>query len=920
VTSVPQLQRSHPDAAASLDPAAAHASDAQFGPPRFEFEAVNTRAIALSLQADPMPKLVAVCAPAGYGKTVLLGRLHEEFLSRRQTCLWVSLDDRDTDLSSLLYRVRGAIHHAGKPVPPDDAKPGPPFPDRGASADAVLAQLAGLRGPATLFIDNLGFCQDSGLTMFLERLVFGTGPSLRLVLSSMREIPVDAVRAKLEVGALELRAEHLSFDRISTASLFERAGIAPAGKDDLDRIVLHTEGWPAAVRLLQVVLAGDARSVDEVLQRFSGDHSDIARVLTRRVLIGFDPELVQFMIEVSLVREFSADLASEMTGRAEAREWLDLLVARNVLIFPLDRSRRWFRFHTLLRDFLLAEAAERVDATRRRDVLNRAARWHVAQGDDVAAIGIALEAGSNELAQQLLDRIAHVIVGDHGQMSTLIQWVDRLLEVGAMPSLEVHAWFVWALCDSLQYERARKALDDFNRRVAADTSFEAIDGSAQLRLGFLRMLVNVWLDRLDTACEQAEAWLAQGWVADPLTLAAVTSITGIAEIDRGALAAARTRLEQGRAIIDRSDSAYGLAWIAILQACVEIGQARPDAADELLAEARARVVRVIGADAGVVVTLDFVHARALLDLGRLEAARERAVRGLHRAMHHGILASLEQGLIASVAFWNDAEEDVVPGKLLDRVAHSYPSPGRLLLAASKVRRLIQLGRSSDALAVGDRGGLDDEAHGATGSTPMRARGDWMLAQLELHLAHGACLYVLNQIEPLMKAARAQERHRDRIELLLLAADAHQRLGQERMAIRSFSMAVVIAAPGKVIQPFKMRHVLVGKLLSGGNSKEFGLTRASELSFLERLVPDAAPRADGASAQGDVSAPAGVPTSREIQLLALLEEGLSNEQVADRLCLSVPTVKWHLHNLYVKLGVRSRSAALARARTLQLIAS
>ena len=339
--------------------------DSQFGPPRFEFETVTTRAVALSLQADPTPKLVTVCAPPGYGKTVLLSRVHEEFLARRQTCVWVSLDDRDTDLSSMLYRLRGAIHHMGRPVATDAARPGGPFPDRGASADGVLKQLAGMRGPVTLFIDNLGFCQDSALTMFLERLVFGTKPNLRLVLSSTREIPVDAVRAKLEVGALELRAEHLSFDRISTASLFERAGIAPANQEDLDRIVLHTEGWPAAVRLLQVVMAGDALSADQVLQRFGRDHSDIARVLTRRVLIGYDPELVQFMVEIALVREFSADLAAEMTGRAEARQWLDLLVARNVLIFPLDRSRRWFRFHTLLRDFLLAEARERVDATRR---------------------------------------------------------------------------------------------------------------------------------------------------------------------------------------------------------------------------------------------------------------------------------------------------------------------------------------------------------------------------------------------------------------------------------------------------------------------------------------------------------------------------------------------------------------------------
>jgi LuxR family maltose regulon positive regulatory protein len=147
-----------------------------------------------------------------------------------------------------------------------------------------------------------------------------------------------------------------------------------------------------------------------------------------------------------------------------------------------------------------------------------------------------------------------------------------------------------------------------------------------------------------------------------------------------------------------------------------------------------------------------------------------------------------------------------------------------------------------------------------------------------------------------------------------------------MAIRSFSLAIVMAAPGNLVHPFKAKHGLVGKLLSDTNSKEFGLTRAAEWSFLERLRPHAAERGEGAAAPARSARPAedagtttgGVPTLREIQLLSLLDEGLSNEQVADRLCLSVPTVKWHLHNLYVKLGVRSRSAALARARTLKLI--
>ena len=100
-----------------------------------------------------------------------------------------------------------------------------------------------------------------------------------------------------------------------------------------------------------------------------------------------------------------------------------------------------------------------------------------------------------------------------------------------------------------------------------------------------------------------------------------------------------------------------------------------------------------------------------------------------------------------------------------------------------------------------------------------------------------------------------------------------------------------------------------------------MTRPSEWSFLERIRPPApAPSPSARPADDAGTATSGVPTLREIeiQLLDLLDQGLNNEQVADRLSLSVPTVKWHLHNVYVKLGVRSRSAALARARALNLI--
>lgn len=900
------------------------------------------------LQADPMPKLVTVCAPPGYGKTVLMSRLHEEFLARGCRCLWVQLDDRDVDLPALLHRLRAALEFVGVAAHADAAEPKLPFADRGAAADSLVKLLAGLDGATVLFIDNLGFCEDQRITAFLERLVFTTGAHLRLVLSSTHAIPLDTVRAKLDVGAFELGARHLSFDRDSTSQLLQQVGIAAVSDSELDGIVAQTEGWPAAVRLLQVLLAVDgsqdqgAPDIGHILSRFNGDQSDIARVLTHRVLVGFAPEVVQFMLEVALVREFSADLAAHMTGCSQARDWLNMLVQRNVLIFPLDSSRRWFRFHTLMREYLLVEGQERCSAQRRSEVLDRAARWHQANGDNLSAIGLALEAGSTALAQDLLDRMAQVVVGDHGQMGSLIKWVDRLLEAGIRPSLEVHVWFVWALCDSLQYERARKALDEFDQRVAGEVLLGAAATDLPSRLLFLRMLVNVFTDRLDEAFVQANIWMNSGGQGTALIVSTVTCVAGIAEIDRGDLNAARLRMGQARPVIDRSDSAYGLAWVGILRACTEIGQARPDVADRLLLEVREQVVRVIGKDASPVITIDFIHARALLDLGRTEAARELSLRGLGGAMHNGIMVSLENGLIGCMAWWGAPDSEAVSDALLERVVHSYPPRAQALLGASKVRRLLELSRFADAQAEAQRIGLGNPA--CTGTTPftMRERGDWMLARLELELAQGAFDAVLEQVETHLKEALLQGRERDRLELLLLAADAHQRMGHTGKAMRQFSLALALATPGNVVRPFTLRSALLEALLAVHSDKDFGLVQPPERLFLERLrfrEGAQAPLAPGHAAlvHGDApsrttaphttatsagtsatAATAGTPSLREIQLLALLDEGLSNEQAADRMSLSITTVKWHLHNVYGKLGVRSRAAALARARALNLI--
>src|SRR5688572_7979545 len=117
----------------STAPDAAHASTLPSGPPRFEFGVVPTRALAMVTHMDPFPKLLTACAPPGYGKTVLLGKVFDEMTTRGCACLWLTLDDRDHDLSALLYRLGAAMRQAQMAGAADAGASSDRYPDRSAA-------------------------------------------------------------------------------------------------------------------------------------------------------------------------------------------------------------------------------------------------------------------------------------------------------------------------------------------------------------------------------------------------------------------------------------------------------------------------------------------------------------------------------------------------------------------------------------------------------------------------------------------------------------------------------------------------------------------------------------------------------------------------------------------------------------------
>lgn len=896
-------------------------------PPSLGFRPIPIRSLASIWQSRAFPKLITVCAPRGYGKTVLLTQLYAGLQQGGLHGVWVALDEHDVDLPTLFSLLQGAMAQAGllgECGLVSDALLG----DTGAVMDSLLAVLSRSPRPLVLFVDNLGSCRSPALPQLLERLVFTTGGQLHVVLASSREIPLDIVRAKLELGALELGTAELSFDRVCTRRLLHEAGLPELTKEALDDVMVQTEGWPTALRLFQVLMSSTSAANEEspgnvalTLSRFSGDNRDMARLLTSRVLVGIDPTLMQFMVELALVPEFSVDLAVQMTGVEAAPAWISTLVAHNTLIFPLDRSRRWLRFHTLLRDFLLAEGRECLGLERRRAVLGRAARWHAERGEEVLALGIALEAHAVTLAEQLLDRLGHRVAGEQGRMEAYIQWVDGLMAIGGTPSVEALSWYVWAQCNNLRSECARRALEAHDRLMGERVDSIKFGTAQHLQQDFLRIVLNLYQDHLHDTHEGALARLQGHDPHDPLSESVTAGIAGLSEVDLGELAAARAHLTLSEAGMERGSSYWARAWVSILWACLELAEGHPAAAAQRLFDTRSVITEVLGEEALVVSTIDFVHARALVDLGRFAQARELALRGLGRARHHGILLTAEMGMSACAALWNGACDDPLAPGAVEKVSLNYPHRMWRLLAASRIRRFLQLGRLEEAERLAAHCGLEGTLMASDGRSPVPLRGDWLLARLELRMARGvAAEELLKDIDSHLRDVQQQGRVRDRVELLLIGCELRLRLRPDALLVkRAFVMAVAAAAPGKLVQPFLQRRKVLTPWLQQCRTKDLGLVQPAELSLLERLQTemDVSTHEAGETVSILVSG-ADALTGRERQMLSQLDQGLSNQQIADRLGLSTHTVKWYLRNVYSKLGVGNRSAALARARALGLL--
>ncbi|HEU4895422.1 MAG TPA: AAA family ATPase, partial [Acidimicrobiia bacterium] len=355
---------------------------------------------------------VAILAPAGYGKTTLMAQLEA---NEERATAWLTLDESDSDPATLLLDIAGSLAAAGLHRTPDqNALP------RRRSEDVLTRGLNELWGaldasvPSVLFLDQVDHISSRSARDLIAAVMMMHPENLQVLVASRSDdgLPLPLLRSRAAVA--ELTVPDLVMSQSEVRDMFEVLGVdVPAS---LDGITARTEGWPVAIYL--TALAVRSGTIEPGVAELRGDDILFADYLEQELLGRVSDETRSFLVRTSILERLSGLLCDEVLGREGSGEVLTQLETQSLLVVPLDRTRTWYRYHSLLRDLLRSQLERRnsgeapslhrkaADWFLENDFADLAAEHAIAAGDTTRFAGIAIASARRMYSEGRVETIS----------------------------------------------------------------------------------------------------------------------------------------------------------------------------------------------------------------------------------------------------------------------------------------------------------------------------------------------------------------------------------------------------------------------------------------------------------------------------------------------------------------------------------
>ena len=869
-------------------------SRSRSGPPPVPPSAVLRSRLIEQLEAASRGRLTLLCAPAGSGKSVLLGQwaaVHPD----RPTA-WVLLE-ADDDAVAFAHRLVDAFRSI-------DPRIGQAAMERlettglatgRAFLEALLADLTGLPD-VVLVLEDVHWLSGEELAADVTSFIERAPANLHVVASTRSELPLTLHRLRVRGEVTELRQEALALEPAETGEIMRRIGGADLDEEQLTRLVQRTEGWVAGVQLTALSLraGGTGRRMVDIAET---DGRVVTDYLTDEIVSRQPEQIRRFLLRTSVLHRLTPALCDVVTADNDGQRMLELLERRGLFLSRLDGSGHWYRFHPLFREVLRNTlASEEPEAE--QGLLFRAANWHLGEGDLDGAAAYLIEARAWDELTDLAVRHGREL-WLQGKATMAVRWLEAVPEAAQShrPTVKL----------------TRAALyTTVGRSVAADEILGELEAQPRTTPGerLYVDLMRVSMAQMHLAPERV-IQAADRLLAALETPAArdIPDVLGLGRADYVEMAALVSR---GRALLYEGQPAEAHEWLSRAVAAAGMSSAHPathalgtlamvEALAGRLVKAKALATRALTIAQEADLVAHPTAADALLALGQVERERNDLDLAQH-LLDEGAdrAAQSRRFMLEAVHRAEAALLQLALGAPDEGLAALVPTgPAGPPLPRGLAARLVAVEARLVAVTTGA-----GRARAVLASYDLAPTPDLRAASAHVALAARDVATARQVVDDWPEEPALRPRiERTMWDAAVLGAEGRQREAEERMA-----EAVSLAEPEGHVRVFLDAGDEVVRILRA-------LDRGRPNTYVGSLVAAcAAPPALRRTGEGLVEQ----LSERELMVLRHLPSRLSNAEIAAQLYISVNTLKTHLKHIYWKLGVTTRRDAIAAAEGFGLL--
>ncbi len=856
---------------------------------------VSRQRLVERLQDGLQGPLSLISAPAGYGKTTLMSEWRAGVASD-YSAAWLSLDNDDNDATRFLTYTIAAL--AGlKPGFGETTlallQPSPPLPPH-VILTSLINELGEFEETFSLILDDYHVITQQPVHEAITYLLDHLPSQMHLVIISRADPPLPLSRLRARDQLTEIRAADLRFTVEEAAAFLNQVMRLALSIEQVGALEQRTEGWVTGLQLAALSMQGRA-DVQNFVSTFTGSHHYIVDFLGDEVLNSQPKPSRDFLLQTSILSRLTAPLCDALTGRADGKAMLEELEHTNLFLVPLDDEQRWYRYHHLFADMLVDRLKQswpdQVPALH-----SRASRWFEESSLIDEAIYHALAAQDWDRAATLMQAASQLAMRA-GEMGKLIGWAKAIPEPVLLKHATLSLNCAWAFLLTGQPRQAELILNEIEAGVRSNPdqwvdwlAIEAYMARGKGDMGKAMALAHQALAIPETRSIESQSILA-------LTLA-------LTYWHMGKPVQAAPLAQRAAALAEQVGNWQVRSTMLSLFARIQALQGR-------LREAEKTYHQVTdGPPAAPDWSGSGIAQSGLSALcyewNQLDRAAEYARQGLafsHLTGHGEIEMSCHRLMARIHQAWGESDESVNDlAEALDAV-HKHSLSG--MMVDRTQAEAVQL-----ALARGDLARAEEALTKI--ERPFGAAFHYPHIPLEramFLIAQGKKAEAMSLLDERYRAAEAEQAEYAQIEVLIFQALA---ASDEIHALEFMTAALHRAEPEGYVRVFVDRGPKLAALLRSARSH--GIAPI----YVYRLLSEF----DVVHAPGAViprEQPLIEPlTERELEVLRLVAQGKSNQQIADTLFVATGTVKRHLSNMFGKIGVQSRTECVARARELNLL--